>query len=87
MAYRAARGVQRADVWRGRRDPAVHGSNVDAVVGDWVATRDMYDWQLGTATGRRTEPQSNLHQRIFEHGLVLVNADPETSRRGRTLLG
>jgi len=56
-------------------------SNVDAVVGDWVATRDMYDWQLGAATGRRTEPQPNLHQRIFDHGLVLVNSDPDTARR------
>ncbi|WP_380048234.1 putative glycoside hydrolase [Kribbella deserti] len=56
-------------------------SNVDAVVGDWVATRDMYDWQFGAATGARTQPQPNLYQRTFERGLVLVNADPQTTRR------
>ncbi|WP_405056288.1 putative glycoside hydrolase family 15 protein [Kribbella sp. NBC_01505] len=56
-------------------------SNVDAVVGDWVASRDMYDWQLGKPTGRRTQLEPNLHQRAFEHGLVLVNSDPDTSRR------
>ncbi|GAA0583218.1 hypothetical protein HPO96_09090 [Kribbella sandramycini] len=56
-------------------------SNVDAVVGDWVATREMYDWALGAPTGVRTQPQPNLHQRTFAQGLVLVNADPSVARR------
>lgn len=54
--------------------------NVDGEVGDWQASSPVYGWDLGAPSGERTQPQTNLFQRNYSKGLVLVNADGSTSR-------
>lgn len=52
-------------------------SNVDNDGIDYLASREMYTWQLGEAQSSRTEilgAGSHLFQREFEYGLALVNA-------------
>lgn len=58
-------------------------SNYDLDGQDYQATRPMYSWQLGTALTPRTEIQgdgSNLFERRFTDGLVIVNADSDQQR-------
>jgi len=62
-------------------------ANYDADGVDYRAARPMYSWNLGAASGARTEPQTSLFRRNFASGVVLVNADNTTNRTGVSLGG
>ncbi|PID32001.1 hypothetical protein CR970_02830 [Candidatus Saccharibacteria bacterium] len=48
---------------------------VDTPPDDFVASTPMLQWQLGNATSPRTEIETNVFQRTFDHGMAIVNAD------------
>lgn len=54
--------------------------NVDSVSGDWLSSSPIYAWQMGAATSSRTQVQTNLFQRTYDKGLVLVNASNTADR-------
>jgi hypothetical protein len=54
--------------------------NVDGEVGNWYGYSPMYSWDLGTATSGKTQPQTNLFQRTFSKGMVVVNADANATK-------
>ena len=55
--------------------------NVDGDVGNWISYSPMYSWNLGAPTAARSQPETNLFQRSFVKGLVLVNADANMTRK------